>query len=94
MRPTAVRRVEVAAGDLFYEPTQLSAASGSVAITLDNQGAIKHDVVIEEAGDTLVAQAPRGEQGTGTITLDAGAYTFLLRGPGPPRRWDGGHAHR
>lgn len=74
--------VTVTAGDLFYEPQQLSTAPGAVTITLDNQGAVAHDVVIEEAGDRPVAEAPPGESATGSIALDAGTYTFYCAVPG------------
>ncbi|MEX2324391.1 MAG: plastocyanin/azurin family copper-binding protein [Nitriliruptoraceae bacterium] len=74
--------ISVEAGDLYYEPTSLTAAAGEIQITIENTGAVEHDVVIEEAGDVEVVHAEAGETVTGTVTLEAGTYTFYCAIPG------------
>lgn len=68
--------IQVEAGDLFFEPEQLSAQPGDVVVALNNSGALEHDFVVEEAGDTEVARATAGETAEGTINLEPGTYTF------------------
>jgi uncharacterized cupredoxin-like copper-binding protein len=72
----------VEAGDLYFEPEQLSAEAGEIEFSLTNTGAVEHDLVIEEADDTEVARAEAGEVATGTIELEAGTYTFYCSIPG------------
>lgn len=55
-------------------PTELPA--GDVTLEIDNQGGIYHNLVVEELGDQLVAEAEGGETGTGTVALEEGEYTF------------------
>ncbi|MEX2532741.1 MAG: cupredoxin domain-containing protein [Nitriliruptoraceae bacterium] len=74
--------VEVEAGDLYFEPESLSASAGVIEITLVNAGAVEHDFVIEEAGNTEVVLAQAGETATGSIELEAGTYTFYCSIPG------------
>ena len=74
--------IEVEAGDMYFEPESLSAAAGEIEFTLVNSGAVEHDLVIEEAGDTEVAVAAPGETATGSIELDAGTYTYYCSVPG------------
>ena len=72
---TADATVTVTAGDLFFAPEALSTESGTIAIELANDGAIVHNVVIEETR-TKVAEAAGGESATGTVDLEPGTYTF------------------
>jgi plastocyanin len=74
--------LEVEAGDLFFEPESLSATAGEIDFTLVNTGAVEHDLVIEEAGDTEVVYAAAGETATGSIELEAGTYTYYCSIPG------------
>lgn len=74
--------VRVTAGDLFFDPEQLTASPGEVTFELDNQGEAVHNVVIEEAGDRKVVEAQGGNSETGTIELEAGTYTFYCDIPG------------
>ena len=68
--------LQVVASDLAFDPTELTASAGQVTIELVNEGALQHDVVIEEAGDARVAAADGGQTETGTVELEAGSYTF------------------
>lgn len=74
--------IEVEAGDLYFEPEQLSAAAGEIEFTLVNVGDAEHDLVIEEANDTEVVFAAPGETVSGTIDLEAGTYTYYCSVPG------------
>lgn len=74
--------VTIEAGDLYFAPEQLNAAAGAITIVVDNVGMAEHDVVIVETGDTIVVHANPGETATGTITLDAGTYTYYCSIPG------------
>lgn len=71
----------VAADSVFSEaPEQLS--SGELAVELVNDGALLHNVTIEELDDLLVVQAGGGESATGTVTLEPGSYTYYCSVPG------------
>ncbi|MBS3941592.1 MAG: cupredoxin domain-containing protein [Actinobacteria bacterium] len=74
--------IEVEAGDLYFDPESLSASAGEVSVTVNNVGAAEHDFVIEELGDEVVVHAEPGETATGTVTLEAGTYTFYCSVPG------------
>ena len=74
--------VEVEAGDLWFEPEALSASAGETEFRLVTTGAVYHDLVVEEAGDTQVAEAEAGETATGTLELEAGTYTLYCSVPG------------
>lgn len=67
---------------LAFEPTSLTAAAGTVTVTLTSEGAVEHDFVIEETGDTDVVHSGPGETNTGTIDLEAGTYTYYCSIPG------------
>lgn len=73
----------VAADDLFYDPDRLTAEAGSIAFTVENVGAIEHDLIIEEVGDLdVVGMVAPGETATGSVELDAGTYTLYCSVPG------------
>lgn len=83
--------VTVAAHDIYYEVNgvqsntddlTINAGAGDVNFTLDNQGAAVHNLVVEEAGNTLVAEAAGGATADGSITLTAGTYTVYCNIPG------------
>ena len=67
---------------LKFEPTELEAGAGEVAIELTSGESVEHNVVIEEAGDTVVVEAGAGQTNVGTIELEAGDYTFYCSIPG------------
>jgi plastocyanin len=70
------------AADIEWADAPAEAPAGSVAMELVNEGAILHNLVIEELGDELVAEAQGGQSATGTVTLEAGDYTFYCSVPG------------
>ena len=74
--------VEVEAGDLWFEPESVTATAGETEFRLVNTGAVYHDLVVEEAGDTQVAEAEAGETATGSLELEPGTYTLYCSVPG------------
>jgi plastocyanin len=74
--------ISVEAGDLYFDPEELSAAAGTIEIELNNVGAVEHDFVVEEAGDVEVVHAEPGATETGSIDLEAGTYTYYCSVPG------------
>jgi plastocyanin len=68
------------AEDVDYIEFDTALTAGAIAITLDNQGNLEHDITIEETGDKIVAGG--GETVTETIQLEAGTYTFYCSVPG------------
>lgn len=68
--------------DLKFEPTSLTAAAGTITVTLTSQDAVEHDFVIEEIGDVEVVYSAAGETNSGTVDLEPGTYTFYCSIPG------------
>lgn len=71
------------AGQLAYEPKQLSAKAGSVTVDFSNSSPVEHDVAIAQ-GTSVVGQTPVFTGGSKTlkITLKPGTYTFYCTVPG------------
>jgi plastocyanin len=78
----ATGALEIEAGDLYFEPANVRATPGEISITLVNTGAVEHDLLVEEAGDARVVHVDPGQTAVGTITLDAGTYTYYCDIPG------------
>lgn len=74
--------VQIEAGDLYFEPDAVRAAAGEISITLENVGAVEHDLLVEEPGNVLVVHVNPGETATGTIDLEPGTYTIYCDVPG------------
>jgi plastocyanin len=74
--------ISIEAGDLYFDPEQVSTQAGTIEFELVNVGAVEHDLVIEEAGDTEVVYAEPGETATGSIDLEPGSYTYYCSIPG------------
>lgn len=68
--------------DLKFVPTEATAQAGGVSFGLVCGDAVNHNLLIEEADDTIVAACDAGETATGSIQLDAGAYTYYCDVPG------------
>jgi plastocyanin len=68
---------EFVAVDIAYDqaPTELTA--GTVSATLTNEGAIEHNVVIEELDDQKILDAPAGQSDSGEVELQPGEYTYF-----------------
>ncbi len=69
--------------DIDYSEAPDSLPAGDVTFALVNEGALLHDVVLEEPGDELVVEAQGGETQLGETSLDAGeTYTYYCSVPG------------
>jgi len=62
--------------DIAYESAPSELPPGDIDLTLENDGAIEHDVTIEELGDERVLAATGGETDEATVALEAGEYTY------------------
>ena len=70
--------IEVLGTDaLAFDPDALSADAGEVTIALVNDGSIPHTLVVEGFEDDLkLSIAGSGDVDSGSLTLEAGEYTF------------------
>jgi uncharacterized cupredoxin-like copper-binding protein len=74
--------VRFVAVDIDYSEAPTEVAAGEVTFELVNEGALEHNVVLEEPGDVLVVEAMGGETATGDVSLEAGSYTYYCSIPG------------
>lgn len=72
--------VPFVAGDLVYSQAPARVPAGAVAITLDNRGAVEHNVAFD-GGKPIVAAAA-GATASGTVTLEPGTHTYFCTVPG------------
>jgi plastocyanin len=84
--PAAATMLKLAAnpaGQLAYEPKQLSAKAGKVTIDFANASPIEHDVAVAQGSSTL-GQTPVFAGGTKTLALSLkpGTYKFFCTVPG------------
>jgi plastocyanin len=84
--PAAATTVKLAAnpaGQLAYEPKQLTAKAGKVTIDMTNMSPVEHDVAVAQ-GSTVLGQTPvfSGGSKSVTLTLKPGKYTFFCTVPG------------
>jgi plastocyanin len=84
--PAAATTVKLAAnpaGQLAYEPKQLTAKAGKVTIDMANMSPVEHDVAVAQ-GSTVLGQTPvfSGGSKSVTLTLKPGKYTFYCTVPG------------
>ncbi len=68
--------------DIAWEDAPEQVTAGEVALTLVNEGAGVHNLVIEELGEEPVAEAQPGETVEGDTTLKPGTYTYYCSIPG------------
>jgi plastocyanin len=71
-------------GSLVFEPTELSAAAGLIAIEYENPAAVPHNVAIEAEGETLGESetVTGGDLATVEAELEPGEYVFFCAVPG------------
>lgn len=72
---------EFVAEDIKFASAPTEVAAGTVTFKLVNNGAIAHDVSIEELDEDVV-HAEGGQTATGTIELEPGEYTYFCSVPG------------
>ncbi len=68
--------------DIAYESAPDVLPTGSVDVRLVNNGAIVHNVVIEELNDEVILEADGGGTDQNTVEFDAGEYTYFCDIPG------------
>ena len=69
--------------DIAYESAPSELPVGDVDLTLENNGQIEHNVVLEERGDELILEAQGGETDEATVTFDeTGELTYYCSVPG------------
>lgn len=67
---------EFVAIDIAYESAPDEVAAGTVAMSLQNNGAIEHNVVIEELDNRTVLDAAGGASDQADVELEPGEYTY------------------
>jgi plastocyanin len=77
----AAEGIEVVAGEYFFDPdgVVVDAGPGELAITLDNQGSLAHNLRVFD-GATEVGGTPTfqgGESRSAQVSLDPGAYRIV-----------------
>ena len=74
--------VTVTASEFKFSPSSIQVPAGQkISFTLDNKGAVEHDVTIQAAGFTLLARA--GQTATGDYTFDTpGVFDLICSIPG------------
>ncbi len=67
---------------LKFEPTELTADAGTVAVELQAGETVEHNFVVEELDNTQVVMVQPGQSAVGTVELEPGTYTFYCSVPG------------
>jgi plastocyanin len=68
---------EFVAVDIEYSQAPTELPAGTISATLTNEGAIEHNVVIEELDNQKILDAPPGETVSAEVELEAGDYTYF-----------------
>jgi plastocyanin len=68
---------EFVAVDIEYSQAPTELPAGPVTASLTNDGAIEHNVVIEELDNRKILDAPPGETVTAEVELEPGEYTYF-----------------
>lgn len=64
-------------------PTSATLVDGSLDVTIECAGAVPHNVVFEGVdGDAVIAECAGNDQGTGTVEVEPGTYTYYCAIPG------------
>jgi nitrous-oxide reductase len=75
--------VTVVATEFAFDPADFSLpADTDTDLTLQNDGVVEHDIVVEELDDEELVLANAGQSVTETVNLPAGTYTFYCSIPG------------
>lgn len=77
------RSLTFTAVDIDFEEDEATASAGEVEVSLTNEGAIEHSWVVEgREADLRLYTQQSGQTDEGTITLEAGSYTYYCDVPG------------
>jgi len=69
------------ATEFAFEPVAASETTGNLTITMDNQGAIFHNLLFDEVPG-FVIEADAGASSSDDVQLDDGVYTIFCSVPG------------
>ncbi|MCO5222620.1 MAG: cupredoxin domain-containing protein [Thermomicrobiales bacterium] len=72
--------VTVVSHDIYFEPTEVHVAAGTVKFILPNEGAAEHDFSIDELG--IQVNIPAGTTQELEVDIPAGTYEFYCAIPG------------
>ena len=73
--------LEVVAKDIAFDPAEITVGSSPAKITLKNDGAIIHTLVVQGAPGFKL-EAAKGASDTGTLDVAPGTYTAYCDQPG------------
>jgi hypothetical protein len=68
--------------DVDFSDFDTELPAGPIALTMDNEGNLPHNIVIEELGSQPVVEADGGGSDTASVELEPGEYTFFCSIPG------------
>lgn len=71
----------VGTDSLAWDQESFEVPAGEITVELTCEDAVNHNFVIDETGEEVVACDP-GETATGTVSLEAGTYTYVCTIPG------------
>lgn len=75
-------KVELAACDMFFTAKTIEVKAGPLEVTLLEGGAAAHTFEIDDIDDFVVSVSAGKKSATGSVTLEAGTYTFFCSVPG------------
>lgn len=78
----AAEAVTFVAVDIDYSQAPDQVPAGPLVVRLVNEGALPHNVTIEELDDRTVVHTPGRETGEGEVELEPGTYTYYCDVPG------------
>lgn len=73
-------KLELRATEMQYDPDAIAVDAGNVEVVLHNNGAVLHDLRIED--QPFVIEAGPGTTATSQVTLEAGRYELFCSIPG------------
>jgi plastocyanin len=74
-------KLEVSAREMGYSPARIAVGAGDVPVVLRNDGAVIHDLRIEDKPSLLLEAAP-AQASTATWSLGKGRYRIYCSVPG------------
>jgi len=80
--PAGPTPLNIEGGDIFFQPKEVTAPAGPVAITLTNKGLIQHNLVVQEDPSFETIDVNPGQSGTSTLDAKPGTYTIYCDIPG------------
>jgi plastocyanin len=73
--------LDIAGVEMAFLPEEVAVPTGRIPVTFRNEGAIYHDLRIEDHWD-IIFEAGAGATDSGEISLEPGTYTMFCSIPG------------